>query len=105
MTWNFNMDEAPKGRMVTKTVKTAKGERTFEEFEPQPIIAATKCGLVVKSQWYPPRMTQTGHLLDGNRWSGFGVNDAPIAWQPWPVHPNNVSDGGLNIVTKHLEIA
>lgn len=89
MTWNFNMDEAPKGRMVTKTITTTKGDRTTEEFVPDAVLVASNCGLVLKSHWMPPKLTQSGSLLDGNRWSGFGVDKGPIAWMPLPVHPHH----------------
>lgn len=77
MTWNFDMSAAPKGGLVTKTMKVRDGERTVEVWEAPRIIAASKCGLVTTSRW----------LHDVERWEMFSKGGDPIAWQPWPDHP------------------
>jgi hypothetical protein len=83
--WSFNIDEAPRGKTVTVT-KTVRGEqREVEETRREYILAVHADGTVDQSYWIPPRHTQSGAVLDGNRWSGFNVGRDPIAWAPWPV--------------------
>lgn len=43
-----------------------------------PIIVASKCGKVFKSRFMP----------DVGRFEGFNKGEMPVAWQPWPEHPN-----------------
>lgn len=77
MSWNHDMSKAPRGRYVIQNRKAGKGAADVRVFEPQPILAASKCGKVGKS-WYLP---------DEKRWVGFTKDGGPIAWQPWPEHP------------------
>lgn len=77
MTWNFNMDEAPRGdvRMVTR--KIGKNEVTTEEHVPALIIAAGNGDVVTMSKWLPKE----------GRWMMFTRDVPPLAWMPWPDHP------------------
>lgn len=78
MTWNFNMEEAPKGR--TETREYVQGAKTVSRsvFVPDRIIAASADGVTVTpSSWMP----------DQGRWNMFNKDTPPIAWQPWPEHP------------------
>jgi len=59
MTWNFNMDEAPRD---------------------EKIIAAGSGGVVTVSRW----------IADQKRWNMFALSTPPIAWQPWPSHPEAI---------------
>lgn len=75
--WNFDLSAAPKDGKVW---------------------LASNCGKVIPTYWDKKR----------EQWAGFATNGTPpVAWQPYvvPVHPNAVSDLGLNIVTKHSEVA
>ncbi len=78
MTWNFNMDEAPRGswREVERTI--GKNKVVAKVHEAPPIIAADSSGTVVTlSRWVEK---------DG-RWNMFTKDAPPVAWKPWPVHP------------------
>jgi hypothetical protein len=57
MTWNRNINEAPRDRHV---------------------ILASKCGKVTHSYW----------VAKEARWCMFNKGEAPVAWQPWPEHPD-----------------
>lgn len=41
------------------------------------VIVATSDGTVTISQW----------LAKTERWEMLGKNESPIAWMPWPKHP------------------
>ena len=79
MSWNFNMDEAPRGeeREVRRTVGNRKEESVWTEHIPVQIIAAGSCGVVTLSRWLPVE----------ERWNMFTKASPPVAWQPWPTHP------------------
>lgn len=79
MTWNFNMEEAPRGetRMVKKII--GKNEVEIESHEPVQIIAAGNGGIVTQSYWIPKDA----------RWCMFTADVPPLAWQPWPAHPHS----------------
>lgn len=81
MSWNFDISKAPVGGMVTRRVTTSKGVKSFEEYEPVQIIAASKCGKVTRSYWVPKE----------GRWCMFTKDSPPIAWQLWPGHPHEES--------------
>ena len=92
MTWNFDISQAPKGRMVEKTFNTKDGIKTRLVFEKVMIDIATKCGLVMVSHWIPPKKEgQKG------RWCGLHTTEAPIAWQPRPAHPRHFDERGHNL--------
>lgn len=88
--WNFDLTQAPRGKMVPTTVKTKDGVKPSEKYQSEYIIAAGKCGVVTKSYWIP----------NEQRWCMFARGEEPDAWQPWPEHPNAESqrqqgtDGG-----------
>ena len=75
--WNFNMDEAPKGHYETQETVLKGKTVTREVHIPEKFIAAGKCGVVTISRWLPKQ----------NMWNMFGEKETPIAWQPWPEHP------------------
>lgn len=77
MTWNFNIEEAPRGSTVERTVTTEKGKVPYESFEHDHVILASKCGKVTRSYWIP----------DESRWAMFSKHEAPVAWMLWPSHP------------------
>lgn len=82
MAWNFDISEAPKGEWVDshKTVgKTVVMQCTHV---PEYIIAAGNSGVVTLSKWLP----------NEDRWNMFSKNTPPIAWMPWPKHPNEVAE-------------
>lgn len=87
-TWSTDISKAPKGRHVETTRQvTVKGEmvdRTISTFVPDKIMALTNCGKIIESQWIPPRLTATGSVLDGDRWSGLNRGSEPVAWALWP---------------------
>lgn len=83
--WNFDISQAPRGRMVDQEVKNAAqckaGITTVRVYEPDIILAASKCGKVMKSYFIPKE----------NRWCMFASGELPIAWMPYPKHPNHVN--------------
>lgn len=85
--WNFDMSQAPRGLTEKVTRIVGKEERVFETFVPERILAASKDGKVYATHWIPPRLTASGAVLDGDRWTGFNRGDEPEAWAPWPNHP------------------
>lgn len=80
--WNFDIREAPKGEYVS-TTRTVKGkEVTSRDYQSVKIIAATDCNKVIITWWLP----QVGQ--DGGRWNFFCKGQEPLAWMPYPKHPN-----------------
>jgi hypothetical protein len=77
MSWNFNIDEAPRGEW--RTVKRVIGKNTVdvEYYDAPLIIAAGNGGVVTTSRWLPKE----------GRWNMFTREVPPLAWQPWPSHP------------------
>lgn len=86
MTWNFNIDEAPRGNTITEIV-VVKGETTTRKrFVPDRVLVASPdCGAVIFSNWIP--LAENGK--DGNRWNNLGSKQIPLAWQHIPPHPNS----------------
>lgn len=82
--WNHDISAAPRGKMVPYTRKGKDGPVQSEQYRKEYILAVDVHGDVYQSYWIPPRYTQTGTLLEGNRWSGFNPGVDPIAWAPWP---------------------
>ena len=78
MDWNFDISQAPRGRYVVKARKIGKGEGDQRVFVPEPVIVATKCGVVTRSHYLPEQ----------KRWAMLAKGEQPVAWQPWPEHPN-----------------
>ena len=78
MNWNFDISQAPRGstRMVARTI--GKNTAMVEEHVPDLIIAAGNGGVVTTSRWLPKE----------GRWNMFTVGTPPLAWMPWPTHPN-----------------
>jgi hypothetical protein len=109
MTWNLDISTAPRGKTITTTrkVKTAEGvvDRSVEETRREYILAVHADGTVVQSYWIPPRYTQSGALLDGNRWSDFSVGRDPIAWAPWPVFDFAAASQGEAAVTAPTNVS
>jgi hypothetical protein len=79
MTWNTNIDEAPKGRTVMKERKTKKGIVQFSQFESEKIDITSPCGQVMVSYWIPE-----GGQDKRGRWLGLATGEKPQAWQPRP---------------------
>jgi hypothetical protein len=84
MNWNHDISAAPRGKMVPTTRKGKDGPIVTESFRKEYILAVDVHGDVYQSYWIPPRHTQAGTVLEGNRWSGFNPGVDPIAWAPWP---------------------
>jgi len=76
--WNFDLTQAPRGKTVTRSVKTKDGVKDVTDIVPERVWLASKCGKVIPSYWVESR----------KNWAGF--QDAPpVAWQPYlvPEHP------------------
>lgn len=73
--WRFDVDNAPKGRMVE--VPGAKGG-VRRVHKPDQVIIACSDGLTVTlSRWLP----------DEQRWNMIGKSETVVAWMDWPKHP------------------
>jgi hypothetical protein len=84
--WNYNIDEAPRFKMVTKRVKTKDG---FEDREVKAPVKIIGCidnpeKWVAVTYWTEP----TTHTPKG-RWSGATQDQELLAWMPMPEHPMN----------------
>lgn len=77
MTWNSDITQAPIGSYRTVTRTIGKNEVTTEEHVPALIIAAGNDGVVTISKWLPKE----------GRWNMFTKDVPPLAWMPWPTHP------------------
>lgn len=77
--WNFNMDEAPKGRVTETPVTTKAGKDIIQYgYEHDQLIACDKTGeCVTTTHWLPKE----------RRWMNFATNETPLAWMLWPEHP------------------
>lgn len=80
MIWNRDITQAPKGQIVKRSVVTTKGDKSYDSFEPDYVILASKCGKVGKSYWLPME----------DRWAGYQKGEEVTAWMPWPTHPNEL---------------
>lgn len=80
-TWNFNMDEAPKGSYKV-TVRSLNNKVTeTKTFIPEP------CHVLLNGKVY-----QTWKLESG-RWNGFCDYQRGDAWFPFPIPPEVPNDG------------
>ena len=75
--WNFDMSAAPKGRVRAVGELIPTGKMTWGANVPVFIIAADVHGWTCMSRWIP----------EEGCWMGFNKASPPIAWQPWPDHP------------------
>jgi hypothetical protein len=82
--WNYNIDEAPRGKTVVKFAKTKNGTASYEAFEKEKIIGCIDNPekWVAVTYWTPP----TKHTPKG-RWSGATQDQELLAWMPMPKHP------------------
>jgi hypothetical protein len=74
--WCFDIKSAPHGRYVVQQRRAGVDMRVFV---PERVILATKCGKVTISHYLP----------DEKRWMMLHYGEQPVAWKPWPVHPNS----------------
>lgn len=49
------------------------------------VILASICGKVITSKWLDPSDKERRPV---GRWEFFSTNDKPVAWQPYPTHPD-----------------
>lgn len=80
MSWNFDMDSAPRGEVYTRVVSTKKGHKELPGFRYEKVILAGACGTVTVSRWLP----------EEERWEMFSKKENPIAWMAWPTSPVEV---------------
>jgi len=84
MEWNRDIEAAPKGFEATEERLIAGRLKKVEVYIYMPVILASKCGRVMKSRWLP---ADTGAHRPIGRWEGFQPLEEPVAWMPWPEHP------------------
>lgn len=81
--WNYDMSAAPRGRTEKRVYQhKSQKDKTVERdvFVPELIIAASKSDRVVTaSRWLP----------NESRWNMFAKGEEPLAWMPWPTHPES----------------
>lgn len=82
MEWNFDIEQAPKG--TTTTVQKTIGKAVVNQsiHVPALIIASGTDGVVTLSKWLPKE----------ERWNMFSKNVPPLAWMPWPSHPDGETE-------------
>jgi hypothetical protein len=96
--WNFDISLAPHG-VFAELVRVIKGKEIVIRYhQPEKIIAADRSGTVVNvSYWVPRPLTQKekdkGMTLEDRdhgdgRWCMYTKDVPPVAWRPWPKHPN-----------------
>jgi hypothetical protein len=85
--WNFDISDAPRGKIVQRTVKVKDKDVTSDVFKPDRLILATKCGKVTTSE-YIPRHQRAGGIWVEARWEFLATGEEPVAWQVWPEHPH-----------------
>jgi hypothetical protein len=82
-TWNFDIEQAPRGSMRKRTIRpVGKTPFEIEEHQPDLIIAAGNGGVVTVSKWLPKE----------GRWTMLTKAVPPLAWQPFPTHPHAEKD-------------
>lgn len=85
MQWNRDINAAPRGKYRVENRQFGRGRGDTRIFEPVPVILATKCGKVLRSEYLP----------DKKRWLGLSANERPVAWMAWPEHPGEVAHASL----------
>ncbi|MDI6026748.1 hypothetical protein QBK99_11155 [Corticibacterium sp. UT-5YL-CI-8] len=93
---NFNMDEAPKGRL--ETLDSGRKDRAghpilVERYEHQRVIVADETGRRYLSKWLLDEKANDG----SGRWEMFSKDHPPVGWYPWPESP---FAGGEGIVSE-----
>lgn len=75
MAWRTDIENAPRGRMVEQP--GPKGS-TRSVHRPELVILACVDGKTVTvSRWLP----------EEGRWNMLSKKEQPVAWQPFPTHP------------------
>ena len=83
MTWNFDIDAAPRGTTVRKVITNSKGiDVARDTFLPDKVIVAASGRMVMVSYWMPPQEDRPN-----GRWHGLAAAEKPIAWMPFPEFP------------------
>ena len=83
MGWNRDISQAPSGHHETREVVIKGKTVTRDVFVPAPIIVACRDGeTVLSSRWLPE-----GKERKVGRWNCLATDEEPIAWMPWPTHP------------------
>ena len=77
--WNFDMSQAPRGRIVQTSYRNAKGVLVQKSAWKSPIIFVAYDG---------DQVGVTKWLEDEQRWNGFTKNKDSDAWLPYPTHPS-----------------
>lgn len=82
MTWNFDMDAAPRGAEVVNTQRVGKNDVQVSRWVAPMILAAGPSGnFVGATKWDNKRKA----------WVFFSEDAPPIAWMPFPSHPHEVA--------------
>lgn len=77
MTWNYDMDAAPRGETVMVERPGKNGPVQVFVYKHTKLILGGKCGTVTVSRWLP----------EEKRWEMFSKHETPLAWMPWPSAP------------------
>jgi hypothetical protein len=80
MTWNFNMDECPKSYFVEEEITDSLGRKMIKQtvVEVKVLLADADSDFVTVSRWLPKE----------KGWNMFTDKQTPLAWMPFPEHPN-----------------
>lgn len=94
--WSFDVAAAPRGKMFKRNRIVKDKVQEVEEFVPDYLWVATKCGKVNKSYFIP----QAGKVPA--RWSGLATGEEPVAWceyivPEYPSVPATGANAGHNV--------
>lgn len=88
--WNYDMSAAPRGEWTETVEKGGRsGERHVRRYSAPRVIIASRCGKVITSRWLPPDEKEKRPV---GRWEFFTADSDPLAWQPYPTHPQESGD-------------
>ena len=88
MTWNFDIDAAPRGTTVRKVITNSKGiDVARDTFLPDKVIVAASGRMVMVSYWMPPQEDRPN-----GRWHGLAAAEQPIAWMLFPEFPEGETE-------------
>ena len=79
--WNTNINEAPKGEMVTTKIITQKGLVDKQVWKREKVWLWSKCKKLILSSWIP----EGDDTFCGNRWSGLAEGEQPLAWHEYKI--------------------
>lgn len=89
--WNYDISAAPRGYYVEDKLPGRGGSvRIVRRHVAPRVLLASTCGKVITSRWLPPDEREKRPI---GRWEFFNADQQPLAWQPYPMHPQDEGNG------------